>query len=235
MIFSVWYAIWLLSASTMLAYLIPYMALVVRSSYINHRVLFITKYQLFLGLAMFCWLAMVPENTIQYSAILTLQVVGFMALTVHLSLRISEFRWEQSPRSVASVWFIANRYLRLINEKRADFEYAVRSRIPRGSSNGLALLRIRLVLTYKAITSACLDIVILVRQLETIINARGGLPHPKHWQKVRVAHGSMISAAIADLLLIFLLCVVMFFASEKTVPDVFIKLGKSIQYFVTHQ
>lgn len=235
MIFSVWYTSWVLSASTMLAYVIPYLALVVRSSYINHRVLFITKYQLLLGLAMFCWLTLVPGNTIQYSALLTLQVVAFMALTFHLSFRISEFRWEQSPKGVASVWFIANRYLRLINEKRADFEYAVRSRIPIDKSNGMIQLQTRIVLTYKAIISACLDIVILVRQLETIINARGGLPHPKSWQKVRETHGSMISAAIADLLLILLLCVVMFFASEKTIPDVFIKLGKSLQTFTAHQ
>lgn len=235
MIFSIWYIVWILSASTMLAYLIPYLALIVRSGYISHRVKFITKYHLLLGIAMFCWLALVPENTIQYSATLALQVVGFMALTLHLSTRISEFRWEQSPRSIASVWFIGTRYFRLINEKRADFEYAVRSRIPTGTINGLTLLRVRLVLTYKAIVSACLDIVILVRQLESIINARGGLPHPKDWQKVRVSHGSMISNATADLLLILLLCVVMFFASEITVPDLFIKLGRSLQTILSSQ
>jgi len=105
MIFFLWYSAWLFSASTIFAFAIPYLAIVARTTYFDHRVRFINLYHLTIGLIFFLWLSLVSSNPFESSAAVSLRVIGFMALAFHISRRMSDFPWEKSPRSIGALWF----------------------------------------------------------------------------------------------------------------------------------
>jgi hypothetical protein len=229
MIFFFWYSAWLISASTIFAYAIPYLAIIARTTYFEHKARFINLSHLAIGLILFLWLSLVSSNPFENSVILSLRVIGFMAFTFYISRRINDFPLEKCPRSIGAFLFFIDRYFRLVNEKRIDFQYTVNSRLVNQNYSGFSLLRHRVVLTFRAFVSATLDAVLLVNLLVTIIIARGGLPHLRNWQKGEMRQSSLLSMVVADLCLLSLLFLTLFFTWKEIIPKNLIDLGKYFQ------
>lgn len=94
----------------------------------------------------------------------------------------------------------------------------------------LRTLVYRLKLTFKAVMASLLDMVILVQQIQTVLLARGGIPHPRLWTKTEGTPRSWISWGVSfgDILLLALVGMLIFGQAEPLVPDPVWRLGEEV-------
>lgn len=218
MIFGVWYVLWIVVASSGLAFLIPYCAVAVRGSYVKQRVELLRSVHLFLLAVIFLFLAVGGED-LYYASLTSLRVGAFMALMVHYSGRRDVVSLGRLPRFFASTAFVGERYFRVVTQRREDFEFSVRMRCELGEGGAWRRFTRKLGFTVAAIVSVTTDLVRLANQVSTILQARGGFPHPRRWQIEARRRWRGMCLAVGDLLLLALLLGPLVGGVEELFPD----------------
>ena len=180
MIFAAGFTVWVITAKGVAVLVLPFLALAVRASYTNRRLVVRRAYAI---IAAAVWGFVTLTLGWQVALLWAGRTLMFLLLVDHLlqSLAASTLRTPFLQYHLATVVHVIVRALRVVRERNADLEYSRNLRISRRNGwwtrqlswwgENLALLRT----TFREFTE-------LATQYEDVMQARGGLPHPKRWQ-----------------------------------------------------
>lgn len=242
MIFAIWYVAWLATADSILQLLLPGLALVVRSSYMDQSVPIPRLAWIALWLIIAGFSALIPDKGIPYAIVFFLKLALSALLIFHLMSTMKRSRLRKIV-GINQVWFFMTRSLLILRKRAEDIALWRRIRIARLESkrrNGNFvdsiwhwILRLPKILSiYKQSTLAFLVEVLVVRKrLETVVEARGGFPDNSDWMQGIDSRGAWRFTAMADIIIVLAMLAPVSLGGDSLVPTFFLKGIEAIHSF----
>jgi len=201
MIFVLWFTGWAIVAHSALAFVLPSAGLVVRAAYTNRSLTLVRWYTTVAASLMFIFNLFVPENNIQYCTILSLRVLIFSALMIHILEGAPNVTIERLPKFGFAFHYVL-RVMNIVKVRQGDLWYAFKiswQRTKWDNKHGLIL---------GAFVNSMLEFIILIKQIWMIVYARGGLPNNLLWKQrtpKRYLLGVLPYSLIGDFILLAIL------------------------------
>lgn len=217
MIFVLWFTGWAIVAHSALAFVLPSAGLVVRAAYTNRSLTLIRWYTTVAASLMFIFNLFIPENTIQYCTILSLRVLIFSALMIHILEGAPNVTIERLPK-IGFAFHYVLRVMNIVKVRQSDLWYAFKISWQRTSwdnKHGLIL---------GAFVNSMLEFIILIKQIWMIVYARGGVPDNLLWKQRAIKKyflGILPYSLIGDFFLFMVLVTSAFANKNDFLPNSF--------------
>lgn len=188
MIFTTWFFIWAVSIKSPLGLLIPAIALVIRTSYLQRRLVVGLK-TIFIAILVLLLLIIVDPTNPTRALVYALRTALFLLLIQHLVVVLDQ---DASPVN-GSPGFLARGYLIIVRGFRAirlvldDVGYA--SSVRRLTVSGGFARVIRFIMDdARSMAVAFEEFIRVSRNYNDTITMRGGFPHPRQWSSSSKLH-----------------------------------------------
>ena len=179
MIFLLLMVVWTAAMTTAPMLIIPFVALLIRSSYVGRRIR-MRKGFVLVAVLLFAYLLI--SLPLEEAAVWALRSLLMLMVLDHVlgSARASSVSLRLLPYSLAHYIHLINRSARLTRERVSDVFYARQVRL--SELRGFSRVRERLVVSFGVAVASIREMDRLQSHLNAVIVARGEFPHPKLWQ-----------------------------------------------------
>lgn len=222
MIFGIWFAIWMLTAAHPVEMALPFLMIGVRSAYMDRvfprvKAQFILVWVIIAGLT-----ALLPEQGVTGAILLFMKIASSATLILHYIHRLQSSRLKR-VWGLRDIWFFSSRALLIIRERVRDIGYSLKVRLAAAlgaRSKVLWLFSPKFwQLSSRAVISFLVELVLLSRRIENVVDARGVFPSSLEWvYKLEPRYGWAL-VSFADLTIAFAMLGPAVVGAELLVPD----------------
>lgn len=180
MIFTLWFSIWIIAATSLSMLILPALSLILRGYY-TQRAIIINWYYLLIPAIVFLIILFSYPPIV--AALWSCRTFLFLLLVQQImsALKTSKTRIPPLQYDVAYLFHWILRSLKIVQTRIYEIGYARRIRVDR-ETNYLMKWKQTFLANWEVLRTITVEFIQLVTQLNDIISSRGISPHPKKWQ-----------------------------------------------------
>lgn len=226
MIFLLWFAIWIITATSLSMLVLPALALITRGSYTQRKIV-ISWINILIASVVFLFVSI--TNPPDVAAVWGCRTLLFLLLFQHLltTLKSSTIRLPSMQYDIAYLLHFILRSVRIVKERIQDINYSRKVRV-QWETNRVLKCRNTIEANREVLKTITIEFVQLVTQFSDLISARGVTPHPKEWQS-HVPFKSTLY--LGDLVLLIALMGATLIPEARLVPELIIDLNTYLGNF----